>query len=51
MPGETKENQNKTCVRIASLLAKILNTGPHEREIAVIPTEMQCYSETDVCFK
>jgi len=33
------------------MLAKILNTGPHEHEIAVIPTELQCYSKTDVYFK
>jgi hypothetical protein len=45
MPGETKVNQNKTCIRIASVLAKVLNTGPHE---AVIPTELQCYSKTGV---
>ena len=41
---------NRTCIRVASLLAKILNTGPHECERAVMPTELQCYSETDVYF-
>jgi len=50
MPGKTKENQNRTYIRIASLLAKILNTGPQECERAVKPTELQCYSETDVYF-
>jgi len=51
MPGEAKENQNKPCIRIANVLTKILNTGPHECETAMIPTELQCYSKTDVYFK
>jgi hypothetical protein len=50
MSGETKENQNNTCIRIASLLAKILKTGPHECEIAVIPIELQCHSKADMYF-